>query len=415
MREWKIARWGWIVSSRARIADAVQPHFAEPVPAERLEEYFLVCENSDNWRCMIDLARDENGSRAADLGYLSQPVLLLWGARDIAYRPERFAAEFARLLPRARLVLVSDAGHYPHEERPADVAREIRAFVAPHTGRMTCTPCSSFSSPHRLRGRPTRSTRSPAAARLRRAARSDVERARARRVRPGLDPPCRLARGAHAPRRNEHEPRAARARALGDRSGPLVARLRRRRARSAARGRRRSGDRARRDGPPAVWASIGARARPRAARALLRGSVARVRLEPRSRRSVRRHLVREPAHAGAGAARPVVEIDGSKLVHQACVLVFADVETIKRAENDYRSYPRRAGSTYESIYPRRDAHLRGLDERGNPFAGAAHPLPLRPPLPVLGLPLRPRDPEPHGGGRAHSRAISTRRAPTSCG
>ncbi|MBK7878693.1 MAG: alpha/beta hydrolase [Planctomycetes bacterium] len=130
MREWSIARYGWLLNSRSRIAEAVQPHFAEPVPAERLEEYYLVCCNADNWSAMIDLARDENGTRSADLARLDRPVLLLWGARDIAYRPERFAAEFARLLPRAELVLVPDAGHYPHEERPADVVRELRAFVA---------------------------------------------------------------------------------------------------------------------------------------------------------------------------------------------------------------------------------------------------------------------------------------------
>ncbi|MFN0241803.1 MAG: alpha/beta fold hydrolase [Planctomycetota bacterium] len=130
MREWKVAKWGWLFNSRARITEAVQPHFRAPVPAERLEEYFLVCENADNWHCMIDLARDENGTRADELATLRQPVLLLWGERDIAYRPERFAAEFARRLPNGRVVLVPDAGHYPHEECPTDVVREIRAFVA---------------------------------------------------------------------------------------------------------------------------------------------------------------------------------------------------------------------------------------------------------------------------------------------
>lgn len=130
MREWKVAKWGWLFNSRARIAQAVQPHFRAPVPKERMEEYFLVCENADNWQAMIDLARDENGTREGDLARLEQPVLLLWGARDIAYRPERFAQEFARRLPHGRLLLVPDAGHYPHEECPADVAREIRAFAA---------------------------------------------------------------------------------------------------------------------------------------------------------------------------------------------------------------------------------------------------------------------------------------------
>lgn len=129
MRDWGVARIGWMLNSRDRIAHAVQPHFAAPVPRERLEEYYLVCCNSDNWNAMIDLVRDETGGRAEELDTLTQPTLLLWGARDIAYRPERYATEFARRIPGARLVLVEDAGHYPHEERPARVASEIRAFV----------------------------------------------------------------------------------------------------------------------------------------------------------------------------------------------------------------------------------------------------------------------------------------------
>ena len=134
LREWRLARWGWLFNSRARIAGALQPHFSAPVPAERLEEYYLVCSNADNWSAMVDLARDENGTRAAELPRLQQPVLLLWGARDIAFPPQRFAQEFASRLPRARLVSV-DAGHYPHEEAPAEVVREIRDFIVRTSGR----------------------------------------------------------------------------------------------------------------------------------------------------------------------------------------------------------------------------------------------------------------------------------------
>ncbi len=130
LREWSIAKLGWMLNTRARLLGALQPHFREPVPTERLEEYFLVCENSDNWKACVDLARDENGTRVEDLRNLKAPVLLLWGARDIAYPPQRFATEFQNRLPDARLVLVEASGHYPHEEAPADVVREMRAFIA---------------------------------------------------------------------------------------------------------------------------------------------------------------------------------------------------------------------------------------------------------------------------------------------
>lgn len=130
LREWSVARLGWMLNSRSRLLGALQPHFAEPVPTERLEEYFLVCENSDNWSACVDLARDENGTRVEDLRNLRAPVLLLWGARDIAYPPQRFAVEFQQRLPDSRLVLVETSGHYPHEEAPARVASELRSFIA---------------------------------------------------------------------------------------------------------------------------------------------------------------------------------------------------------------------------------------------------------------------------------------------
>lgn len=65
---------------------------------------------------------------------------------------------------------------------------------------------------------------------------------------------------------------------------------------------------------------------------------------------------------------PWAKLDGSKLVQQACVLVFADLAAIKNAENDYRNYPRRAGSSYESIHPARDSYVRGVDDQGRAFA-----------------------------------------------
>jgi len=92
----------------------------------------LVCENGENWRAMVDLARDENGERSADLERLAQPALLLWGERDIAYPPERFGRLFADTIPKARFVLVPDSGHYPQEEQPAFVARALAEFAHGH-------------------------------------------------------------------------------------------------------------------------------------------------------------------------------------------------------------------------------------------------------------------------------------------
>jgi pimeloyl-ACP methyl ester carboxylesterase len=129
MREWSVATWGWLFNSRARVRAALQPHFAAPLEDERLEEMFLACNHRGNWRAMVQLARDENGTRAGELRNLRQPTLLVWGERDLAYGVERFARQFERDIPAARLRVVADAGHYPHEERPDEVARLVREFL----------------------------------------------------------------------------------------------------------------------------------------------------------------------------------------------------------------------------------------------------------------------------------------------
>jgi pimeloyl-ACP methyl ester carboxylesterase len=129
MREWWIARWGYVANSRERILSALQPHFADPVSDDRRDEIYFVCANADSWRAMVELARDENGTRSGELTGLRQPTLLLWGARDVAYKPDRFAVLFDRDIPDSHLVLVEDSGHYPQEEQPAAVVAALEEFL----------------------------------------------------------------------------------------------------------------------------------------------------------------------------------------------------------------------------------------------------------------------------------------------
>ncbi len=129
MRENSLAGLGWMLNSRERIESALAPHFRE-IPPDRVEEFFLVCENKHNWGAMIDLARDENGTRQDDLRGMRAPTLVLWGADDVAYPPEVYAQRFADDVPDAELVVLEGTGHYPHEERPADVIRAMNRFFA---------------------------------------------------------------------------------------------------------------------------------------------------------------------------------------------------------------------------------------------------------------------------------------------
>ncbi|MEM9380848.1 MAG: alpha/beta hydrolase, partial [Planctomycetota bacterium] len=114
MREWSVARLGYLVNSEPRVASALDPHFDGGADPGRVREVFLGLENRGNWNAMIDLVRDENGDRAADLARLEMPTLLLWGALDQAYPPDTFGRTFEERIPDARLVVVEGAGHYPH-------------------------------------------------------------------------------------------------------------------------------------------------------------------------------------------------------------------------------------------------------------------------------------------------------------
>lgn len=63
------------------------------------------------------------------LAELGVPVLLLWGADD-PFAPLAGAHRFEREIPGSRLVAIEGAGHFVFDERRADCAREVAAFLA---------------------------------------------------------------------------------------------------------------------------------------------------------------------------------------------------------------------------------------------------------------------------------------------
>ena len=56
------------------------------------------------------------------------PALILWGMKDRAFSPDQLA-RWRAALPRARVVELAQAGHWPHEEAPEEVLREMEAFL----------------------------------------------------------------------------------------------------------------------------------------------------------------------------------------------------------------------------------------------------------------------------------------------
>ena len=68
------------------------------------------------------------------LATIRAPVLLLWGERDGAI-PASHAADYKRVLPDARTVILPGIGHVPMEEAPEASVRALRAFLDDATSR----------------------------------------------------------------------------------------------------------------------------------------------------------------------------------------------------------------------------------------------------------------------------------------
>ncbi len=56
------------------------------------------------------------------------PTLFLWGAADGIVTPD-YGRSFAAAVPGARFEAIEGAGHFPHLERPQQVADKILAFA----------------------------------------------------------------------------------------------------------------------------------------------------------------------------------------------------------------------------------------------------------------------------------------------
>jgi pimeloyl-ACP methyl ester carboxylesterase len=78
------------------------------------------------WHAAIDgiVAMDDHD----DLGRISMPTLLIWGEHD-AVVSRREQEHLEADLVNARLMVYPETGHTPHWERPADVARDLAAFL----------------------------------------------------------------------------------------------------------------------------------------------------------------------------------------------------------------------------------------------------------------------------------------------
>jgi pimeloyl-ACP methyl ester carboxylesterase len=79
-------------------------------------------------RCARALRTEDLASVMDRVELLDVPTLIIWGEGDDFQKVE-YGRRLAAAMPRARLVVLEEAGHFVPEDRPEEVARLIREFV----------------------------------------------------------------------------------------------------------------------------------------------------------------------------------------------------------------------------------------------------------------------------------------------
>lgn len=101
-----------------------------PLPEEWLDSVLAHFDHGTQ-RAILRLYRSAGSAEleraGRELGRVNAPALVVWGLRD-PYIPARFATEYARALPDARLLELPDAGHWWWLDRP-DAIERVVAFL----------------------------------------------------------------------------------------------------------------------------------------------------------------------------------------------------------------------------------------------------------------------------------------------
>ncbi len=114
----------WLVPSsfgdRTKLTPRVHRHYVGPFRARR--------DRAAPWVLGCELARSDGfyASEWERRGALAElPTTIVWGLRDPAFRPS-YLERWREALPRAEVVALEGAGHFPQEEEPERVVEAIR-------------------------------------------------------------------------------------------------------------------------------------------------------------------------------------------------------------------------------------------------------------------------------------------------
>jgi len=137
-----IARFVWRVPAVGELSNltATKPALrllsrqATPRPGPMPEEFVelaLRARRPGTWPESLALYRSADpellAAAGTNLDRLECPALVAWGARD-PYLPMEFARAYADRLPRAELLALDDAGHWPWLDRP-DLVDRVNRFL----------------------------------------------------------------------------------------------------------------------------------------------------------------------------------------------------------------------------------------------------------------------------------------------
>ena len=117
--------------SRTAVAAILRYCFADPrrVTRNDIDQYYAPVARPAGRRAiarvLAEFRFDILRGRAAAI---AAPTLILWGTADRVI-PFQSVADLANDLPRGAVVLIRDAGHNPQEEQPAEVNRQLIAYL----------------------------------------------------------------------------------------------------------------------------------------------------------------------------------------------------------------------------------------------------------------------------------------------
>ncbi|WP_291725896.1 alpha/beta fold hydrolase [Bernardetia sp.] len=95
---------------------------------ETIDRYFDFFTRDCNMEAFFNIINQELHDNTEKLKNLYTPTLIIWGKED-AWLPAENARRFSELLPNNRMLIYSDVGHIPMEEKPKKTANAVSKFL----------------------------------------------------------------------------------------------------------------------------------------------------------------------------------------------------------------------------------------------------------------------------------------------